>query len=138
MSGHITRGAVFSSGDEGRTWQLGALPSGFGVVWSGPSQVDCVTASTCWATGTAVAADPEFATGTALVSVVASSDDGGLTWKRVFTAPVVTLEPADGAAWAIADCNVADPSTSCVLYTSPIGSDLWSRAAVQPPIGAAD
>jgi hypothetical protein len=65
------------------------------------------------------------------------SHNGGLTWKRVFSAPVVTLEPADGAAWAIAECNVAEPSTSCVLFTSPIGSDVWTRAAAQPPIGPA-
>jgi hypothetical protein len=65
------------------------------------------------------------------------SHNGGLTWNRAFAAPVAALEPAGGTAWAIADCTVADPSTSCVLFTSPIGSDVWSRAVVQPPIIAA-
>jgi hypothetical protein len=65
------------------------------------------------------------------------SHDSGLTWKRVFSSPVVALEPAGTAAWAIADCTIADPSTSCLLFTSRIGSDVWSRSAVQPPIGAA-
>ena len=65
------------------------------------------------------------------------SHDGGLTWKRVFSSPVVALEAAGATAWAIADCAIADPSTSCVLFTSPIGSDAWSRAGVQPPIEAA-
>jgi hypothetical protein len=65
------------------------------------------------------------------------SHDRGLTWKRVFNSPVFELEPAGGTAWAIAGCAVADPSSSCVLFTSPIGSDVWSRSPVQPPIGAA-
>jgi hypothetical protein len=65
------------------------------------------------------------------------SHDGGLLWKRVFGSPVEAFEPADGTAWAIAGCTIADPSASCVLFTSPIGSDVWSRAAVQPPIGIA-
>ena len=65
------------------------------------------------------------------------SHDRGSTWKRVFSSPVVQLEPAGATAWAIADCAVADPSSSCVLFTSPIGSDVWRRSAVQPPIGAA-
>jgi len=65
------------------------------------------------------------------------SHDRGATWKRVFSSPVLALEPAERTAWAIADCTTADPSTSCFLLTSPIGSDVWSRAAVQPPIGAA-
>jgi hypothetical protein len=63
------------------------------------------------------------------------SHDGGLRWKRVFSSPVEALEPADGTAWAIAGCTIADPSASCALFTSPIGSDVWTRAAVQPPIG---
>jgi hypothetical protein len=65
------------------------------------------------------------------------SHDSGLTWKRVFSSPVEALEPAGSTAWAIADCSVADPPASCVLFTSPIGSDVWSRSAVQPPIGIA-
>jgi hypothetical protein len=65
------------------------------------------------------------------------SHDGGLTWSRAFSSPVVALEPAGGTAWAIADCTIADPSTSCVLFKSPIGSNAWSRATVQPPIEAA-
>lgn len=64
------------------------------------------------------------------------SHDSGSTWKQVFSSPVVALEPAETTAWAIADCTVADPSASCVLFTSRIGSDVWSRSAVQPPIGA--
>ena len=63
------------------------------------------------------------------------SHDGGLTWKRAFNAPVFALEPAGGTAWAIADCTIADPSTSCALFTSSIGSDVWDRAAAQPAIG---
>ena len=55
----------------------------------------------------------------------------------MFSSPVVALEAAGATAWAIADCAIADPSTSCVLFTSPIGSDAWSRAGVQPPIEAA-
>ena len=47
------------------------------------------------------------------------------------------LEPANTTAWAIAGCTIADPSASCALLTSPIGSDDWSCAAVQPPIGIA-
>lgn len=65
------------------------------------------------------------------------SHDGGSTWHHVFSSPVVALEPAGTAAWAIADCTITDPSHSCTLFTSPIGSDVWSRAAVQPPIGIA-
>jgi photosystem II stability/assembly factor-like uncharacterized protein len=65
------------------------------------------------------------------------SHDGGLTWKRVFSSPVVALQPAGTTAWAVADCTIADPSTSCVLFASPIGSDVWSRSAVQPPVSAA-
>ena len=65
------------------------------------------------------------------------SHDRGLIWKRVFSSPVFELEPAGGTAWAIAGCAAADPSSSCVLLTSPIGSDVWSRSPVQPPIGAA-
>jgi hypothetical protein len=65
------------------------------------------------------------------------SHDGGLTWKRVFSSPVVALEPAGTTAWAVADCTIADPSTSWVLFASPIGSDVWSRSAVQPPVSAA-
>jgi hypothetical protein len=65
------------------------------------------------------------------------SHNYGSTWKRAFTAPVEVLEPADGSAWAIAGCTVADPAASCTLFTSPIGSDAWSRSAVQPPISAA-
>jgi BNR/Asp-box repeat len=68
---------------------------------------------------------------------VYESHNGGLTWNRVFAAPVAALEPAGGTAWALADCTVADPSTSCVLFTSPIGSDVWRRSAVQPPIAGA-
>lgn len=63
------------------------------------------------------------------------SHDGGLTWKHVFSSPVVALEPADTTAWAIAGCTTAEPSTSCALFTSPIGSDVWTRAAAQPAIG---
>lgn len=65
------------------------------------------------------------------------SHDSGLTWKRVFSSPVFALEPAGTNAWAIADCAFAFPSTSCALLTSVIGSDVWSLAAVQPPIGVA-
>jgi len=65
------------------------------------------------------------------------SHDSGLLWKRVFTSPVEALEPAGSTAWAIAGCTIANPSASCVLFTSPIGSDVWARAAVQPPIGIA-
>lgn len=65
------------------------------------------------------------------------SHDSGLTWKRVFNSPVEALEPAGTTAWAIAGCTIADPSVSCVLFTSRIGSDVWSRSAVQPPIGIA-
>ncbi len=65
------------------------------------------------------------------------SHDGGLLWKHVFNMPVEALEPADGTAWAIAGCSIPDPSATCVLVTSPVGSDLWTRAAVQPPIGIA-
>lgn len=65
------------------------------------------------------------------------SHDGGLAWSRVFSATVVALEPAGTAAWAIAGCTIAAPSNSCALFTSPIGSDVWTRAAAQPPIGIA-
>jgi hypothetical protein len=65
------------------------------------------------------------------------SHDSGLTWKRVFSSPVEALEPAGTTAWAIAGCTIANPSGSCALFTSLIGSDVWSRAAVQPPIGIA-
>lgn len=65
------------------------------------------------------------------------SHDGGVHWKRVFTSAVEALEPADGTAWAIAGCSIPDPSASCALFTSPIGSDVWTRAAVQPPMGIA-
>ena len=64
------------------------------------------------------------------------SHNGGLTWMRAFSSPVVALEPAGTTAWAIADCTIIDPTTSCVLFTSPIGSDTWIRATVQPPIEA--
>jgi photosystem II stability/assembly factor-like uncharacterized protein len=145
VSGHITRGAVFSSGDEGRTWQLGALPSGFGVVWSGPSQVDCVTASTCWATGTAVAADPEFATGTALVSVVASSDDGGLTWRihpipadvsdpRLYSISCPTAQQCWLGGWNGSD-SVTLSSTSVILSTGD-GGTSWNEDSLDVGSGA--
>lgn len=61
------------------------------------------------------------------------SHDGGVTWAHTFTSPILALEPAGATAWAIGGCSTADPSASCVLFTSPFGSNTWSRAAVQPP-----
>jgi hypothetical protein len=65
------------------------------------------------------------------------SHNSGLTWKRVFDSPVIALEPAGTTAWAIADCTIPEPSATCMLFTSPIGSDVWTRASVQPPVDAA-
>ena len=145
VSGHITRGAVFSSADGGRTWQVGMLPSGFGVVWSGPSQVDCVTASTCWATGTVSALDPAFSTNTDLVSVVASSDDGGLTWHVHPIPPDVPQPhlysiscPAANQCW-VAGWNgsgsVTLPSTSVILSTLD-GGTTWMQDRLEVGSGA--
>lgn len=136
VSGHITKGAVFSSGDGGGTWKGGALPIGFGVVWSGPSQVDCVTVSTCWATGTALAPDPAYAVSTSLVSVVASSDDGGLTWQvhsipadvsqpRLYSISCPTAQQCWLGGWNGPD-SVTLPPTSIVLSTRDAGSD-WDQ-----------
>jgi len=140
VSGHITRGAVFSSADGGRTWQVGTLPSGFGVVWSGPSQVDCVTVSTCWATGTVAAPDPASSTSTVLVSVVASSDDGGSTWQvhpipaevsqpRLYSISCPTTQQCWLGGWKGPD-SVTLPSTSVILSTLDGGSN-WSQDTLE-------
>jgi photosystem II stability/assembly factor-like uncharacterized protein len=145
VSGHITRGVVFSSADGGRTWQTGALPTGFGVVWSGPSQLDCVTVSTCWATGTVVAPDPAFSTDTVLVSVVASSDDGGLTWQihpipadvsqpHLYSISCPTAQQCSLAGWS-GPGSVTLPSTSAILSTLDGGSN-WSQDRLDIGSGA--
>jgi photosystem II stability/assembly factor-like uncharacterized protein len=145
VSGHITRGAVFSSADGGRTWQVGILPSGFGVVWSGPSQVDCVTASTCWATGTVSSPDPAFSTNTDLVSVVASSDDGGLTWHvhpipadvpqpHLYSISCPTANQCWLAGWN-GSGSVTLPSTSVVLSTFD-GGTTWMQDRLEVRSGA--
>jgi photosystem II stability/assembly factor-like uncharacterized protein len=136
VSGRITRGAVFSSSDGGRTWQSGTLPSGFGVVWSGPSQVDCVSVSTCWVTGTVVAPDPAFSTATDLVSVVASSDDGGSTWQihpipadvsqpHLYSISCPTANQCWLAGWS-GSGSVTLPSTSVILSTLD-GGTTWAQ-----------
>ncbi len=61
------------------------------------------------------------------------SHDSGATWMQTVYSPIVELEPAGTSAWAMGDCTSADPTVQCVLFTSPIGSNVWSRAAVQPP-----
>lgn len=145
VSGHITRGAVFSSADGGRTWQVGTLPSGFGVVWSGPSQIDCVSVSTCWATGTVVAPDPAFSTGTELVSVVASSDDGGLTWQvhaipagvsqpHLYSISCPTANQCWLAGWN-GSGSVTLPSASVILSTID-GGTTWSQDRLEVGSGA--
>ena len=145
LSGHITRGAVFSSSDGGRAWRVGTLPPGFGVVWSGPSQVDCVTISTCWATGTITAPDPSFSTGTDLVSVVASSNDGGLTWQvhpiptdvsqpHLYSISCPTANQCWLAGWS-GSGSVTLPSTSAILSTLD-GGTHWSQDRLEVGSGA--
>ena len=60
------------------------------------------------------------------------SHDSGRTWVRDFTDSVVALEPSGSTVWAIGGCTTADPQASCVLLTSHVGTDAWTRAAVQP------
>jgi photosystem II stability/assembly factor-like uncharacterized protein len=143
--GRITRGAVFSSSDGGRNWQSGTLPSGFGVVWSGPSQVDCVSVSACWATGTVVAPDPAFSTGTDLVSVIASSDDGGSTWQihpipadvsqpHLYSISCPTANHCWLAGWS-GSGSVVLPSTSVILSTLD-GGTTWVQDNLEVGSGA--
>ena len=61
------------------------------------------------------------------------SHDSGSTWVHPFTSPILALEPAGPTAWAIGGCTTSDPSASCVLYTSTVGSDAWTPATTQPP-----
>lgn len=60
------------------------------------------------------------------------SHDGGRTWVHDFGAPVVALEPAATTVWAVGGCSTSTPAASCALYTSHVGSDVWTRADVQP------
>ena len=135
VTGGITRGAVFTSADGGATWRTGRLPQGFGVVWSGPTQVDCVTFSTCWATGTVAALPFGASSSSSLASVAASSDDGGLTWQaRPLPANVVAPRlysiscPGAGvcwlAGWKSASTTAGSPGSSAILSTSD-GGEAW-------------
>lgn len=138
VPGHITRGAVFSSADSGRTWHPGTLPPGFGVLWSGPSQVDCVTVLTCWATGTVAKPDPGSSSSTTLVSAVASSADGGSTWRvqplpavtqpRLYSISCPTVQRCWLGGWDGPD-SVTLPATSLILSTTDGGAS-WSRDSV--------
>ena len=128
VTGGVTRGAVFTSGDGGENWRSGKLPQGFGVVWSGPTQVDCVTFSTCWATGTVAVPLSGASSSSSLVSVAASSDDGGLTWRD---RPL----PADLAAPRLYSISCPGPHTA----GWPVGRaprpppEAHSRASSSPP-----
>ena len=135
VTGGITRGAVFASADGGVTWQRGTLPQGFGVIWSGPTQVDCVTFSTCWATGTITVPHSGASSADSLVSVAASSDDGGLTWQahplpadvsnpRLYSISCPGPEDCWLAGWGSAPNG--SPLSSVVLSTFN-GGDDWSQ-----------
>jgi photosystem II stability/assembly factor-like uncharacterized protein len=135
VTGGVTRGAVFTSADGGETWQRGTLPQGFGVLWSGPTQVDCVTFSTCWATGTVAVPHPGVSSSDSLVSVAASSDDGGLTWQahplpvdvsnpRLYSISCSGPEDCWLAGWGSAPNG--SPLSSVILSTFN-GGDDWSQ-----------
>ena len=137
VTGGVTRGAVFTSADRGETWQEGRLPQGFGVVWSGPTQVDCVTFSTCWATGTVAAPRAGSSPPSSLISVVASSDDGGLTWEvhplpsdvanpRLYSISCPRPEDCWLAGWSSAP-TTGPRSLSSVILSTPDGGDTWSQ-----------
>ena len=59
------------------------------------------------------------------------SHDSGRTWVRDFTESVVALEPSGSTVWAIGGCTTVDPHAACVLLTSHVGTDMWTRAAAQ-------
>jgi photosystem II stability/assembly factor-like uncharacterized protein len=140
VAGGVTRGAVFTSGDGGETWRAGKLPQGFGVVWSGPTQVDCVTFSTCWATGTVAVPPSGASSSSSLVSVAASSDDGGLTWQprslpadlaapRLYSISCPRPEHCWLAGWKSATTTAGSPLSSVILSTSD-GGESWRQEAL--------
>ncbi len=66
------------------------------------------------------------------------SHDAGRTWRHDYTAHVDAIEPGSSDAWAIGGCTTAQPNAPCVLLTSRIGSDSWTRAPSQPAFHGAD
>lgn len=60
------------------------------------------------------------------------SHDAGKSWVHSYTSPVVAIAAGSTTAWAIAGC--ADVGSSCVLYSSPVGSNAWTPTANQPSI----
>ncbi len=66
------------------------------------------------------------------------SHNGGRTWAHDYIAPVDAIEPGSSDAWAIGGCTTAQPQAACVLLTSRIGSDTWTRAPSQPPFHGAE
>ena len=113
---------VDSTADGGRRWSSPARLGQFSLNTSGnawPSAVNIrFQGPNVWVAGPGIY----------------ESHDSGVTWAHTFTSPILALEPAGATAWAIGGCSAADPSASCVLFTSPVGSNTWRYAAVQPPL----
>lgn len=65
--------------------------------------------------------------------------DGGRSWRKTLDGLFPTLEPYGGTVWAIRDCSPANYSVLCtpVLMQSSTRTDVWSRAALQPPLEGA-
>lgn len=70
---------------------------------------------------------------------VFQTHDGGQSWIRTLGGAIPALEPYGGTVWAVQECGSRDYSVPCtpVLMQAETGSDVWSRAAVQPPLEGA-
>jgi photosystem II stability/assembly factor-like uncharacterized protein len=163
--GAITDGFVLTSRDEGQSWSAGSLPQDFGFA---PvlSAVSCANASDCMAIGVTSISNPMRCEGslhvtpppgfdscdaspTALISTVATSSDGGTTWRsRALPADIplpqlFSLSCASATVcWAsgqeaVAQVigNVHDAGSPVVVGTSD-GGATWSKATFMIPSDA--